>query len=244
MSKWLKADLHIHTNQDKEDYFLKYDAKQLIDEAAKYNYDVLAFTFHNQKFDGKEFEDAKKYAAKKGILIIPGCEAMIENKDVLIYNITEDERKKIKSFKDLRKWKLQKEKAGRQVLVTAAHPYLVIPLCNRSLNEKLEENIDIFDAIEYHFFYLKYFFNPNKKSEKIAKKHNKPMVGDGDVHMFGEMNLTYSLINSKKTVDDVIKAIKAGKVKVVTRPCPFWHFFRTGFFHIRFNLPVIQKFFK
>ena len=203
----LKADLHIHTNEDAKEKQIKYNAKELIDKASKEGFEVLSFTFHDQYFYPK---DIVEYANKKGILLIPGIEKVIEGKDVLIYNIKEEELEHIKTIKDLKK-------LNKNSLVIAPHPYFILSQC---LGKKLEKNIDLFDGIEYSFFYNK-LINRNKKAIKIGKKFNKPIIGNSDLHDLRFFNRTFTYVNSKKNINDFIKAIKKGDVKIETKPLSF-----------------------
>lgn len=227
---WLKAELHSHAKEDSF-HMLSYSAKELINEAKKHGFNVLALTFHRKVFEGPQFNEVKRYAQKKGILLIPGCEANIEGKDVLIYNITEKERRSIRTLRDLRKLKINMQKQGREILVIAPHPYYGNRMMGKyCLGRKLVKNIDIFDAIEYSFFYLKRL-NRNRRAVKIAKRYCKPLIGNGDIHTLENLGITYTLIKSRKTVDDVIKAIKNGDVKVVSKPLTLKHVVRLAYFH-------------
>jgi predicted metal-dependent phosphoesterase TrpH len=228
---YLKADLHTHAQEDRF-HTLPYTSKDLVKQAKKLGYNVIALTFHRKVFEGPRFKEVEAYAKRLGVLLIPGCEANIEGKDVLIYNITESERKKIKTLRDLRKWKIDALHNGREVLVIAPHPYHVTAgvIGKYCLGRKLVKNIDIFDAIEYSFFYLKRY-NKNKKAVKIAKRYCKPLVGNGDIHTLENLNFTYTLINSKKTVSDVIHAIKKGHVKIVSRPLTVKHVIKMAYLH-------------
>jgi len=61
-SRKLKVDLHLHTQEDPKDK-VKYTAKQLIDEAWRQKFDVLAITNHNVH-NMVVFDDyLKKYAS-------------------------------------------------------------------------------------------------------------------------------------------------------------------------------------
>ena len=80
----LKADLHIHTSEDRHDRWIRYDAKRLIDRASELDYDVISITNHNTY---TFTETLARYARQKGILLIPGIEMAIEGKEVLLYNI-------------------------------------------------------------------------------------------------------------------------------------------------------------
>jgi len=218
----LKADLHLHAGEDRTQK-LKYSSKELIDHAAKLGFEVLAFTFHRDVFYNK---DIANYAKKKNILLIPGVEKYVEGKEVLIYNITQEEAETIKTFNDLRTFKKKKE-----TLVIAPHPFFKSKGC---LGKKLVENIEVFDAIEYSHFYLP-FFNLNKKAARVARKHSLPWIGNSDSHHLVQMNMTYTLIDSKKDMSSIFKAIKQRKVLLKTQPAPLRYFiWRT--FIMAFNM--------
>jgi predicted metal-dependent phosphoesterase TrpH len=228
--KWLKAELHSHAKEDKR-HDLSYTVKDLIGQARKCRYDVLGLTFHDKVFEGPEFDKAYSYAKRKGLLLMAGCEATIEGKHVLIYGITDAERKKIKSFRDLRRMKKQLDKAGRSTLIIAPHPFYNTGIMGKyCLGRKLVRNIDVFDAIEYSFFYLKRV-NRNKKAVKVAKRYLKPMVGDGDIHVLSNLDMTYSLIKSKKDPIGIINAIKENQVKVVSKPLTMRYIVKLAYFH-------------
>ncbi|MBU1854126.1 MAG: PHP domain-containing protein [Nanoarchaeota archaeon] len=213
----LKSDLHLHSGEDKQ-HRLKYSAKELIAYAAKKGFEVLSLTLHNELFFNKELES---YARKKGVLLIPGIELQIENKEVLIYNVTTEEITKLKTFEDLRKLRIK----NNQLLVVAPHPFFKRGNC---FGEKLIENIELFDAIEYSHFYLS-FFNLNKKAVKIAKKYSLPLVGSSDTHHLIQLETTYSMIDSKKNIKAVIQAIKKNKVELKTKPVSLKYFIWRAF---------------
>ncbi len=207
----LKADLHLHAGEDKF-HKLGYSSKELIDLAAQQGFEVLALTFHKDVFYYRELGE---YAKNKGILLIPGVEREIEGKEVLIYNVTDEEAKKTNTFDDLRALRKKKD-----IIIIAPHPYFKRGEC---LGKKLEENIDLFDGIEYSHFYLK-SFNLNRKAENIAKKHSLPLIGTSDAHNLWQLGYTYAMIDSGKDMALVFKAIRKGKVRLVTRPIPFIRF--------------------
>ncbi|MBC8500671.1 MAG: PHP domain-containing protein [Nanoarchaeota archaeon] len=207
----LKADLHLHAGEDKT-HKLKYSSKELIDHAAKLGFEVLAFTLHKDVFYNKEIAD---YAKKKGILLIPGVERYIEGKEVLIYNVIQEQAEKLNTFEDLREFRKK-----NNVLIIAPHPFFKRPSC---LGKKLVENIDLFDAIEYSHFYLP-FLNLNKKAVNIARKHSLPMIGNSDTHHLVQLGMTCSLIDSKKDLNSVFEAIKKGKISLKTKPAPLGYF--------------------
>jgi len=206
----LKAQLHVHTKQDPHDN-IKHTEKEKIDYAAKHGYDVMAISCHNVLIYN---EDLKKYAAEKRILLIPAIEKTIENKHVLILNAT-IESQKIETFNDLRLYK----KKNPQCLIIAPHPYYP---GKESLRNKLDENIDIFDAIEYSWFHSKRINKANEKAIKTAEKNNLPILGTSDNHLLRYFDNTYSIIESKKNIESIFNAIKAKKCMFISHGTTPW----------------------
>jgi len=91
----LKADFHIHTREDPHD-FIRYTAVELLAEAARQGFEVLALTCHNKRIHN---EDLRKRAEDLGILLIPGVEAAIEGKHTLLLDMPYS-RLKIRRFAD------------------------------------------------------------------------------------------------------------------------------------------------
>lgn len=218
-SRKLKVDLHLHTREDPHDK-IKYTAKQLIDEAWRQKFDVLAITNHNMVL----YDDyLKKYALDKGILLISGIELKIEGKHIILLNVNKGREGKINTLEELSYHK------GENSLIIAPHPYFP-PLV--SLGRKLDRYIHIFDALEYTNFYF-IGINFNRKAERKAKEYNLPLLGVSDAHLLSQFGSTYSLIDAEKTPQAVIRAIKENKVKIVTRPLRLnWSNIILGFRHI------------
>jgi len=145
----------------------------------------------------------------------------IEKKHVLVYGITESERQSIKSFQELIKFKEQ----NPEILVVAPHPFHFLSNCLGKIVFKYPK---LFDAWEHSFFYTKYI-NPNKKILKLAKKNNKPVIGNSDVHELKNLGGTYSLISAEKSQTGIINAIKQGNVEIVSRPLSFIDFIKIVF---------------
>jgi len=210
----LKVDLHAHVGGDPKDgIFIKYSPKQFIDFMAKKGYDVVAITPHLENNYDKKLID---YAKGKGVLLIMGVELDLEGKDVLVLNVPQDKLKDITKIKDLEKIK------AKDNLIIAPHPFYQL----HSLGNKLVKNIDIFDAIEVcHFYTNKVNKKRNDKAITIAKKYNKALVANSDIHMLEYFNEEhYSLVNSQKDIISIFNAIKGGKVEIRTKPLSFWVF--------------------
>lgn len=79
----LKADFHIHTREDPHD-FIRYTAVELLEEAARQGFQVIALTCHNKRI---HTEELRRRAADLGIVLIPGVEAAIEGKHTLLLDM-------------------------------------------------------------------------------------------------------------------------------------------------------------
>ncbi len=203
--KPLKADLHIHTSEDPED-LIRYSAKDLINKASTLGYQVLAITNHNHVTFSEYLRD---YARERGIILIPGMEATIERRHVLLYNLDFSliSRHDLKSLANVR---------DQQGLVIAPHPFYPSTM---ALRAKLIEYIHLFDGIEHCHFYSR-TIDFNAKAKQIAKRYNLPMVGTSDAHQWCQFHTTYSLIEAEPDTQAVIEAIKLGRVTVVSEPLP------------------------
>jgi len=204
MAPILKIDFHTHTSDDPQDY-IDFSSRQLIDRAASEGFDALAITNHDVVTFSQELE---RYAADRGILLIPGVELTLSNKHVLIVNPDLETELGIGSLGHLAGIKSDRN------LIIAPHPFYPGFKCLRS---KLEEYISSFDAVEFSFFY-NHLVNQNKGSVRVADAHGKPLVGSSDCHNIWQVGYTYSLVEAEKNIPSIIAAVKAGKVKLATTP--------------------------
>lgn len=204
----LKAQFHVHSKSDKKDY-IKTSEKQLIDEAAKLGYQVMAFTCHNSVIFT---DDLKKYAEEKGILLIPGIEKEIENCHVVILNACK-EAEKIHTFNDLKNYK----KKNPNILIFAPHIYYPHNFFIKHWH-KMIKYLDLFDAIEHSHFYTKTFNLYNEKAHILAKKYNIPIIGTSDNHIIKYFDKTFSIIDAEKNWESIAQAIKNGKIELKTEP--------------------------
>ena len=204
--KPLKVQFHVHTAQDPVDR-PKHTAEEMLDFATSKNYDVVSITHHDHFFFN---EDIKKYAEERGILLVPGIEKTICRRHVLIINATKD-AEKINNFYDLCQYK----KKNPSILVIAAHPYYPRGFC---LHEKLLENINLFDAIEYSWFHTKNINSFNKKAEKVAKLYRKPMIATSDNHILPYFDKNFSLVFAEKNWTSIREAIVNHKLELRTTP--------------------------
>src|SRR3989338_2525578 len=211
----LKAELHTHINVDPKDQrWISYSARELVDEAIRRGFQVLAITCHNLVYQNPEL---KEYAREKGMVLIFGVEKDVEQKHVLIYNVTPEDVENVNTFADLRR--LRKE---REVFTIAAHPSYWGPSC---LRERIYQEPDLFDAWEHSFLHMN-GYNTNRKMMERAEEYGKPVVGNSDVHLLTDLGRTYTLIDAKMDESAIFQAIKRGKIKLVTTPLSLGEFLR------------------
>jgi predicted metal-dependent phosphoesterase TrpH len=212
----LKCQFHTHSGQDPKDK-IPYSEKDLISRAAKLGYDVLAITCHNKIAYNKNL---RKFAEKKGILLISGVELTIQKTHNLILNPTE-EILEVETFDDLREYK----KHHPECLIIAPHPFFPT---SKALKKNLIENIDIFDAIEYSFCYTK-TKNYNDEAVALAKRWKKPIVATADCHILKYLNHGFAEVNAEKSITSIFKAIKQNRIKNHTQPISYFTIFKILF---------------
>ncbi len=204
----LKADFHIHTSEDRKDV-IRYSAIELIDMAKDRGFSCLAITNHDLCTWNEYLRD---YAKERGICLLPGMEATVEGRHVLLINFDFSDIS-ISSFRDLHR--LERENA----LIIAPHPFYPSLV---ALRGKFVRHIKLFDAAEWSHFFCR-SINFNLKMEKMARQAGLPLVGTSDAHQRGQFDTTYSLVEADEAEPEaIIQAVKKGRVDVVTRPLPFW----------------------
>ena len=200
----LKVELHSHTADDPTDR-IPYTTKELIDRAAALGYDALAVTLHDRQLDVRPLES---YAMNRGIVLIPGIERTVEGRHVLLLNF-DSGAEDVQTFDDLRRLK-----ANGSGLVIAPHPFFPASM---SLLWCMNKYADLFDAVEYNAMFTS-SLNFNHLAERWARRHGKPMVGNGDVHRLEQFGSTYSLVDTEPNASAICGAIAAGRVTVVSQP--------------------------
>src|SRR2546423_8744848 len=131
----LKVELHTHTADDPVDR-IPYSTRTLIDRAAALGFDALAVTLHDHQLDLRPWH---RYAADRGIVLIPGVERTIEGRHVLLLNFAQG-ADRVRTFADLAA--LKRSVPG---VVVAPHPFFPATSC---LWRDLDRHADLFDAVE------------------------------------------------------------------------------------------------
>ncbi len=203
--RWLRADFHIHTADDPIDD-THYSAEMLIDAAVKLNLDVVAIACHERVAWNTRLGD---YAQRRGLLLVPAAELVIEGKHVLALN-PDQEQAKARTFDELR------ELGRRDAAFVAPHPFYPEMKC---LHGALTKHSDLFDAVEYSSVYRR-CINFNRKAVRVAKRLGLPLVGNSDLHVMPYAASTFTWVEGEATVPSVINSIRKGRVRVETRPMP------------------------
>jgi predicted metal-dependent phosphoesterase TrpH len=204
----LKCDLHLHTSEDPR-HQLNYSARELIEAASKKGYHVVSITNHNTVTYDQELAD---FADSKGILLVPGVEATVMGKHVLIYGVDGmDEQWDKLTFFDLKRLK------ARGAFIVAPHPFYPNYNC---LGNLLDRFSTLFDAVEYSHLYTKKL-NFNLKANNFAKSKGMPLLGLSDAHSLKQLDYTYTLIDSEKEMSSIFEAIRQKRTTIITRPARF-----------------------
>jgi predicted metal-dependent phosphoesterase TrpH len=200
----LKVELHTHTADDPVDR-IPHTTVELIDRAAALGYDALAVTLHEHQLDLGRFAP---YAADCGLVLIPGVERTIGGRHVLLLNFKSGTRD-VRTFGDLAR--LRSRQRG---LVIAPHPFFPGSVC---LRDDLERHANLFDAVERNAMFMR-GVDFNRRAERWAARHGKPVVGNCDVHRLRQLGTTYSLVDAPRNADAICEAIAEGHVRVESRP--------------------------
>ena len=101
------------------------------------------------------------------------------------------------------------------MFVIAPHPFFKMRCC---LEKKLVEHLELFDAIEFSFFYSRWF-NLNREAIKLADEKGIPLVGNSDCHILKYFGVCHSLIQVQKPSQEAIfSAILDKNVEIVSKP--------------------------
>jgi len=192
----IQVDLHLHT---KYSFDASIHPKTLVDQLYAHPFiKAVAITDHNT-VEGyyKVLELASAY---QDILIIPGVEISTEEGDLIVLGVAELPPKpwNVENVIDFAR--------KRGCLTVAAHPYRAYGLGD------LTKNYDV-DAIEV----LNGASAPhiNRRAENLAKAMGLPGVAGSDAHHVSELWTAYTEIQASSDIDDILKAIKKGLVRVL-----------------------------
>ncbi len=193
----MKCDLHIHS-------YVSYDSisspKNIIKEAFKKGIDCIAITDHGEV---KAFDEIKKQALSKGILVIKGIEVKSDKGDIIGLNVKEKIPEGLSVQETIKRIKSQNG------FVVIPHPFFSY--------YRFKENLDSFlgdiDAIE--ILNASISKDANKEASNFTKKNNLPFTAGSDAHSPCFIGRAYLEIpGDQLSIKEILSAIKNKKGKI------------------------------
>ncbi len=201
-----RVELHSHCQGDPVDSHLGHNLFQHIDQAKAVGLDAIAVTWH-QKICA--VPEAFAYAHERDVLLIPGIEAEVDRRHLVVLNVAEDDLPGEPTWNQIRALRTRKP----EVLVLAPHPFYPHPSC---LGKTMNDHIDCIDAVEWcimHVHWLPGQVNPNLRAVRWAQKHGKPLVASSDAHTLDAIGKNASVVEAdERTVESIFAGIRAGRV--------------------------------
>jgi predicted metal-dependent phosphoesterase TrpH len=199
------ADLHIHTNYS---FDASIHPKTLVERLYAHPFiKAAAITDHNTvEGYGKVRELARAY---KDILIIPGVEIATTEGDLIVLGV-EELPPKPWTVRDIIDF--ARQNGG---LVVVAHPYRAYGLGDSAKKYPVDA-IEVLNGASSP--------NVNKLAENLAKTMGLPGVAGSDAHSVEELWTAYTEVQAALDVDEVLRAIKSGLVRVASSTGRSIHF--------------------
>jgi predicted metal-dependent phosphoesterase TrpH len=201
-----RVELHSHCQGDPVDTYLGHTIFQQIDRAKEIGLDAIAITWHRKICVAPE---AVAYARERGVLLIPGMEADVDRRHVVILNLADGDLPGEPTWNQIRALRLRKP----EVLVLAPHPFYPHPSC---LGKIMNDHVDCIDAVEWciiHVGWLPRRVNPNLRAAHWAKQHGKALVACSDAHSLAAIGRNASTVEADElTPESIFAGIRAGRV--------------------------------
>ncbi len=191
----IRADLHVHTKYSAD---ASIPPKNIVDKLYAHPFmKAVAITDHNT-VEGcrKVMELASAYT---DILIIPGVEIRAVGGDILVLGVEE---------LPPRPWNVENVidfAHERGALVIAAHPYRAYGLGDLAKNYGLDAVEVLNGASPSHI---------NRMAEILAHEMGLPGVAGSDAHYLDELWGVYTEIQASSDIDEILKAIRKGAIRV------------------------------
>src|ERR1700683_3175087 len=133
-----RVEFYSHCLGDPVDSNLSHTLFQSIDRAKEVGLAAIAVPWHRRVCAVPE---AFAYARERGILLIPGMEAEVDRRHLVVLNLTEGDLPPDTTWNQVRALRLRKP----EVLVLAPHPFYPHPSC---LGKVMSDHADCIDAAE------------------------------------------------------------------------------------------------
>jgi predicted metal-dependent phosphoesterase TrpH len=201
-----RVELHSHCQGDPIDQHLGHTLRQHIDRAKEVGLDAIAVTWHQKVcMDSAAYD----YARKLNLLLIPGLEAEIEHRHLVVLNLADGDLPGEPTWGQVRALRARKP----EVLVMAPHPFYPHPSC---LGESMNAGLDCIDAVEWcrlHVHWLPGRINPNLRAARWAQRHGKTLIACSDAHTLATIGSNASTVEADElTVPAIMEGIRAGRV--------------------------------
>jgi predicted metal-dependent phosphoesterase TrpH len=201
-----RVELHSHCQGDPVDRHLGHTLLEHIDRAKEVGLDAIAVTWHQKICSDPQ---AFAYARERGILLIAGMEAEVDQKHLLVLNLAEGDLPGSTTWDEVRALRARKP----QAFVMAPHPFYPHPSC---LGNSITAHADCIDAVEWcmlHVNWLPDRVSPNLRAARWAHRHGKPLVACSDAHSLNIIGRNASTVEADAlTPEALFAAIRAGRV--------------------------------
>jgi predicted metal-dependent phosphoesterase TrpH len=188
------------------DSHLRHSLFQHIDRAKEVGLDAIAVTWHQKVCAVPE---AFAYARERNILLIPGMEAEIDRRHMVVLNIQEGDLPGITTWNQIRALRARKP----QAFVLAPHPFYPHPSC---LGKTLNDNADVIDAVEWCILHVQWLpgrVNPNLRAARWAHQYGKALVACSDAHSLAMIGKNAStVVADELSTEAIFAGIRSGCV--------------------------------
>lgn len=194
----LKIDFHVHSNFS---FDSDMSPKDIVNLAKKTGLDAVAITDHNSVEGGKEVEKL----AGNDLIVFIGSEIKTDKGEIIGLNLNKEIPSKLPLIQTC---KMIKEQGG---FLIVPHPF---DRLRSGVGKEMENVVKYIDAVEV-FNARTLFYRFNKEALEFAEKHKLGKVVGSDAHFEVEFGSAYTLVDSEKTKDGILKAVREGKTKMV-----------------------------
>jgi len=191
----IRVDLHLHTNYSPD---ASIHPKTIVEQLYAHPFiKAIAITDHNTV---EGYHKVQKLASPyQDILIIPGIEVGTNEGELIILGVPEAPPKPWTPENII---DFAKERDG---LVIVPHPYRTYGLGDSAKNYDVDA-IEVLNGSDS--------LSLNRMAENLAKETGLPGVAGSDAHRADELWTAYTEAKASSDIDEILKAIKKGLVRV------------------------------
>ncbi|MHC1590481.1 MAG: PHP domain-containing protein, partial [Candidatus Helarchaeales archaeon] len=227
----LKLDLHVHTTCSKHPFW-GVDGMcphpEVVKTALKKGLDGIAITDHDTTMGARIVQKLVK-DHRLALIVIPGVEISTKVGHLLALGVTENISPKLSILEILERIN------DLNGVAICAHPFRRTSLSHRRMEKngwirnlnghrKLLTGIETLNGASSDM--------ANALADQLAEKLHYPKTGGSDAHILSHIGTVQTCIDSDRSVDSVLEAIRKGKTRVTGKDFSF------------FNRPVKTYFFK